>query len=135
MMMPMLVVLWSIALAATYRGRSTRNGTEDDRVGTNIAVAMPYRNTSRYSMSTVKTSIERIQGINPMRIPRVTSVTIKMTFLGSLSTVTPMSGPNKMGESVWSKPITLVLSAEPVTEYTNQRSARRLTPSATCDNT
>ena len=41
MMMPMLVVLWSIALAATKRGRSTRNGTDEDRVGTNIAVAMP----------------------------------------------------------------------------------------------
>ena len=82
-------------------------------------------------MSTVNTSIESTQGINPMRIPRVTSVMIKMAFLGSLSTVTPMSGPRSMGEIVWSKPITLVFSADPVTEYTNQRSASRLTPSAT----
>ena len=41
MMMPMLVVLWSNALAATNRGRSTKKGTDEDRVGTNIAVAMP----------------------------------------------------------------------------------------------
>lgn len=86
-------------------------------------------------MSTVKTSIVSTQGINPMRIPRVTSVMIKMAFLGSLSTVTPMSGPRSIGEIVWRRPMTLVLIAEPVTEYTNHRSASRLTPSATCDNT
>ena len=86
-------------------------------------------------MSTVKTSIESTQGINPIRIPRVTSVMIKIAFLGRRSTVTPMSGPKSIGGSVWSKPITLVFTADPVTEYTNQRSASRLTPSATCDST
>jgi hypothetical protein len=67
-------------------------------------------------MSTVKTSIESTQGISPIRIPRATSVTIKIAFLGRRSTVTPMNGPKTMGESVWSRPTMLVCSADPVTE-------------------
>ena len=86
-------------------------------------------------MSTVNTWIESQQGITPIRIPRVTSVPIRIAFLGSRSTETPMSGPKTIGGSVWSRPTMLVFSADPVTEYTNQRRASLLTPSATCDST
>src|SRR5262245_28454587 len=131
----MLVVLCSSAFAAMNLGQATRNRTEEDNGGTNIAVAMPYRRTRTYRVSTVNPYTDTQHGIRPIKIPRVRSVPIRIAFLGNRSTVTPMSGPRSIGGSVWRKPMILVFRGDPVTEYTNQSSAKRLTPSATCEST
>ena len=116
MMIPMLVVLCNKAFAAVNCVRDTMKGTDEESVGTNIAVAIPYRKTNRYSDSTVKRSAEIMQGITPIKMARATSVVIRIIFFGNRSTHTPMSGLNTMGGTVCKTPMMVVLRGEPVTE-------------------
>src|SRR5262249_54729544 len=122
-MIPRLVVVWSRALADVYWVGATREGIAAVSAGPKIALATACRATSTYKWPTVKVSLDSQQGMKPMTNALTTSEAIRSIFFGSRSTATPINGASTMAGMVWSKPMTLVFSGEPVTEYTNHKSA------------
>ena len=120
---PMFVVLWIRAFAPMSWDRDTIKGTDDDNAGPKIVETIDVAKTNRYRRSRESSPNAYRSGISKTSNARIQSTQIITGFFRIRSKYTPMRGPNTNGGIVWSKPMTVILNAEPVNSYTNQRSA------------
>src|SRR5512134_1880436 len=132
-MMPKLVVVCSKALAEVYCDGITNEGTAAVSAGPNTAVATACSVTRTYKVETLKLSTDIQQGRKPKTTARTRSDVINSAFLGRRSTATPIKGARTIEGAVCRIPMMLVFSGDPVTEYTNHRSASLEMPSPTCE--
>src|SRR5690242_17169785 len=111
---PILLVLWTSAFAEISSDFLTSNGTTDTKAGPKIVETMEVKKIKTYSHSIESIPMAYKAGIEKVMIVLVRSTHTMTAFFGRRSRYTPITGPKSNGGMVCSRPIMVIIRAEPV---------------------